>query len=62
MYCGAYKRHLDGKCKNYPGPRLLNFFMPISVEHELYYAHKCYLPTVVGILTFIGMIIQDMRA
>ena len=34
-------------------PRLLNFFLLNSAEHEIYSAHKC---KNVGILTFISMI------
>ena len=27
-----------------------------STKHEIYHAHKCQMPTIVGILTFISMI------
>ena len=32
-----------------------------SAEHEIYPAHKCKMPTIVGILTFLSRIIQHMR-
>ena len=35
----------------------LNYFSKLnSSEHKIYPAHNCFMPTIVGILTFISMI------
>ena len=37
-------------------PKVINFFMLNSAVHKIYPAHKCFMPTIVGILLLISTI------